>query len=51
MRKKVLEYLKKPTAKLRAQLTTEEQNWCDKQGKGDNGGEKATPKDNKKPSK
>jgi hypothetical protein len=29
MREKCEEYLKKPTKKLRAELTTMEQNWCD----------------------
>lgn len=29
MREKCEEYLKKPTKKARAELTTMEQNWCD----------------------
>jgi hypothetical protein len=35
MREKVLEYLKKPTAKKKAELTTMEQKWTDVQLKGD----------------
>jgi hypothetical protein len=35
MREKVLEYLKKPTAKKKAELTTMEQKWTDAQLKGD----------------
>ena len=31
MREKVLDYIKKPTAKLKAQLTTMEQKWVDAQ--------------------
>lgn len=34
MREKVLEYLKKPTAKKKAELTTMEQKWTDAQLRG-----------------
>ena len=45
MREKVSEYLKKPTAKKKAELTTMEQKWCDAQGRDD------AKKDDKKPAK
>jgi len=44
MRKKCYDYLEKPTAKAKKELTTEEQNWCDKQI----GEQKAAPKPPKK---
>ena len=46
MREKVLEYIKKPTQKLRKELTTMEQDWADRQAKDSGNGDKA--KDNKK---
>lgn len=45
MRKKVIEYLKKPTAKARAELTTMERKWCADQIKGE------AKQDEKKPKK